>query len=142
MKSLAIQLLFASAIASAGWVGRAAADDLTVRVTGLRNDSGVVLIGLHGSAAGFPNRWEQALAVQRVPPGRMVTFEGVPPGRYAVIAVHDEDGDGVMTKTFLGLPVEGFGTSNNPTFFGPPRFGPAVFELRGSSAIDVKIVYF
>ena len=137
-----VWLVVILAVASTSWVRQASADDLTVRLTGLRNETGQMLVGLHSSAGSFPSRWQRAFAVRRVPVGSPVTFEGIPAGRYAVIAVHDEDGDGAMTKTFIGLPVEGFGTSNNPTFFGPPRFGPAVFDLRGSSTIDVRIVYF
>lgn len=135
--------IVAAALGGAG-AGDAAAADLTVEVKGLRNAGGQVLIALHQSAAGFPSRWNRALAVKRLPAsqsGVAARFEGVMPGRYAVIAVHDEDGDGLMTKTFIGLPVEGFGTSNNPDFFGPPRFSPAAFDVSGDAVISVRIVY-
>jgi uncharacterized protein (DUF2141 family) len=122
----------------------ASAADLTVEVAGLRSAAGQVLIALHNSSASFPSRWARAAAVKRVPAvsGVTVRFENVPPGRYAVIAVHDEDGDGEMTKTLIGLPVEGFGTSNNPSFFGPPRFSSSAFDLTGDAAISIRIVYF
>jgi uncharacterized protein (DUF2141 family) len=120
------------------------AADLIVAVSGLRNQNGQVLIALHDTNASFPNKWSLAVAVKRVAAqdGAGVRFENLVPGRYALIAVHDEDGNGEMTKTFIGLPVEGFGTSNNPSFFGPPRFGAAVFELRDSVSLSVRIVYF
>ena len=47
-----------------------------------------------------------------------------------------------MTKTWLGLPTEGFGTSNNPTFYGPPRYGSARFEVTGDATLVIRIVYF
>lgn len=130
-------------VALLGATGARAAD-LNVAVSGLRNQNGQVLIALHDNSASFPNKWTRALAVKRVPSqqGAAVTFENVAPGRYAVIAVHDEDGNGEMTKTLIGLPVEGFGASNNPSFFGPPRFGSAVFDLREDASLSVRIVYF
>ncbi len=120
------------------------AADLTVTVLGLRSEKGEVLIALHDDGATFPNKWSRATAVKRTvaQDGTGVRFEGLAPGRYAVIAVHDEDGNGEMTKTFIGLPVEGFGTSNNPSFFGPPRFGAAVFDLRDSTSLSIRMVYF
>lgn len=132
-----------SAVAMLGATGALAAD-LTVAVSGLRNQKGQVLIALHDDSASFPNKWKRALAVKRVPArdGADATFENVAPGRYAVIAVHDEDGNGEMTKTLIGLPVEGFGASNNPSFFGPPRFGSAVFDLREDASLSVRMVYF
>lgn len=136
-----VALLLAAALPGA--TGALAAE-LTVAVSGLRNQNGQALIALHGDSASFPNKWKRALAVKRVPArdGAVATFENVAPGRYAVIVVHDEDGNGEMTKTFIGLPVEGFGTSNNPSFFGPPRFGPAVFDLREDGALSIRVVYF
>jgi uncharacterized protein (DUF2141 family) len=47
-----------------------------------------------------------------------------------------------MTKTFIGLPMEGFGSSNNPAVFGPPRFPAAAFDLRDSAEITIRLVYF
>lgn len=134
---------FLLAAALPGATGALAAE-LTVAVSGLRNQNGQALIALHDNSANFPNKWERALAVKRLPArdGAAATFENVAPGRYAVIVVHDEDGNGEMTKTFVGLPVEGFGTSNNPSFFGPPRFGPAVFDLLEDTSLSVRIVYF
>lgn len=139
-----MKLLFAAAIVVYG-VAPAAAADITVQVTGLRNQAGGVIVALHDSVRSFPSRWEGALSVRRATAGPgpiAITFENVPDGRYAVIAVHDEDGDGKMSKSFIGLPQEGFGTSNNPSFFGPPRFSSAVVDIRGSTTIRIQMVYF
>jgi uncharacterized protein (DUF2141 family) len=120
------------------------AGDVTVQVSGLRNQVGQIVVALHNSPESFPSRWAKALVVRRTvaSAGAAVTFENVPPGRYAIIALHDEDGDGEMTKSFVGLPVEGFGTSNNPRFFGPPRYASAAIDLRESVMIPIRIVYY
>ncbi len=54
----------------------------------------------------------------------------MPAGRYAVIAYHDEDGNGRLNLRFGMIPVEGYGLSNDPEVAGPPRFQDAAFELR------------
>lgn len=142
--SRSIGPLWLLAVALATGSRNASAADLTVEVAGLRNAAGQILVGLHNSPASFPSRWSRAVAVKRTPAGAgaAVRFENVPPGRYAIIAVHDEDGDGEMSKTFIGLPLEGFGTSNNPDFYGPPRFSAAVFDVTGDAAVSIRIVYF
>lgn len=123
----------------------ASAARLDVRVEGLRNATGQVLVALHSPSSGFPGGWNTAVAMKAVPvtiAGTSVVFDNIPPGTYALIAVHDEDGDGSMTKTWVGLPTEGFGTSNNPTFYGPPRYGSARFEVTGDASLFIRIVYF
>jgi len=134
--SLAIAILAAQPVV---------AGTLTVTVSGLRSASGAVIAALHRDPERFPADWQGAVARVAVPAsGEVITLElpSVASGRYALIVVHDEDGNGEMSKTFLGLPKEGFGTSNNPTFLGPPRFGPALFELAGDRSMAVRMVYF
>jgi uncharacterized protein (DUF2141 family) len=78
---------------------------------------------LHRTKETFPDDWEKTI-VKRIPNLKQepphVVFSGLKPGVYAIIVVHDEDKNGKMTKNFLGFPRECFGTSNNPTFWGPP----------------------
>ena len=61
-------------------------------------------------------------------------FNGIPRGRYAVAAFHDEDGDRKL-KTVLGMPREGYGFSNDarPSRLGPPKFSQAAFNFDGAS---------
>lgn len=44
-------------------------------------------------------------------------FTQLPPGRYAIIVVHDEDDDGRMSKGALGVPTEGYGFGNDARGF-------------------------
>jgi uncharacterized protein (DUF2141 family) len=124
--------------------GQAAAADLSVEVGGLSGSAGQVLVALHNTSDTFPSGWSEAVAVERVPastPVVVVRFRNLSPGRYAVIVVHDADGNGRMTKTWIGLPLEGFGASNNPGVFGPPRFGKASFEFSGDRTLVIRLVY-
>ena len=72
-------------------------------------------------------------------------FTGLPPGRYAIAIYHDENGNGVMDKNFIGIPSEGFGFSRNARgFAGPPSFNAAAVEIGAPGAAvktEAKIAY-
>lgn len=120
------------------------AETLSVVVDGVRSSRGSVLIAVHDQATSFPSRWQDAVKVSRVPAGRSpvsASFSGLRKGRYAVVILHDEDGNGEMTTKPSGFPAEGFGTSNNPAFLGPPTFEPAAVEVSGSVRISITLRY-
>lgn len=122
------------------------AADLSVRITGIETRPGVIVARLFASERGFPSDPAAAIAEGRsaISGGTAALFmSGLAPGRYAMIAVHDENADGVMEKTFLGLPEEGYGLSNNPRPLLVPRFADGVFEIKdGQNAIEVALVYY
>ena len=128
-----------------GLVPAARAGDLTITVERLRSAFGAMLVAVHDDPARFPSDWNGAVALARIAaiPGSVrVVLPGLAPGRYAVIAVHDEDDNGEMSKGAFGFPREGFGTSNNPVFVGPPRFGPALITVTGDASISIRMAYF
>ena len=42
-------------------------------------------------------------------------FEDVTPGTYAVVVLHDENDNRQCDRNRLGIPLEGYGVSNNRT---------------------------
>jgi uncharacterized protein (DUF2141 family) len=70
-----------------------------------------------------------------------LSFDGLPPGEYALSIVYDEDSDGVLDTGFLGIPRESFGFSNNAeAHFGPPPFEDAKFVLpAGGTRIEIDL---
>lgn len=119
---------------------------LTVRVHGLSSDRGRVAVALFASAEAFPDQ-KRALAGQlaRIEKGRAaVRFAGVRPGVYAVAVLHDENENAKMDFNFLGMPLEGYGFSNDASApFGPPSFKAASFTLKPrDSFISVQTRYF
>ena len=76
--------------------------------------------------------------------GQSVTWQinDVPYGEYGVAVLHDENSNGKMDKTFLGIPLESYGFSNNVRItFGPPKWEKAKFTVKGSTtevSIEVK----
>lgn len=119
---------------------------LTVRISQLRNAKGHVAVALFASAADFPN---QAHAFRgklaKITGGRAsVVFDDLAPGIYAVAVLHDENANAKMDFNFLGMPLEGYGFSNDASgILGPPSFQAAAFTLLPrASGIAVKLRYF
>ena len=138
--------LIANGILAAGLLAAAPAlaADLTVTVTGVRSDAGVMRVALFDVPKEFPegekrDSIEVAAHNDRV----SVTFRNLPPGRYALAIHHDEDGDDAMKTNAVGLPLEGYGFSNDaPVFLGPPGFDKAAFDVPESgTTISLKARY-
>jgi uncharacterized protein (DUF2141 family) len=107
------------------------------------------------------DRWKDALAnsarigllndkgrllgvTMRAKPGsQSVEFPDLPPGRYAVIVFHDENDNGLLDKNGLGIPIEGYGFSNNATgFFSAPSFDDAAITVgRGQASNSISLGY-
>ena len=120
--------------------------ELSVDIEGFRSDEGKAIISLYAAGGGFPDGIERAWQTQSViiESGHVhVLFTGVPYGEYALSALHDEDGDGQMKKSWLGQPLEGFGFSGRPEYnFGPPAFADTSFLLLSATReIEVWMRY-
>lgn len=124
-------LFQAATMLAALYAAPAAAGDLTVTLTGLTHAQGGVRVGLYDRADSF-RKEDKAVAVLSAPAaiGRVsVTFAGVAPGRYAVMAYHDEDGDGGLDRFMGMIPTEGYALSNDPVVSGPPAFDECAFDV-------------
>lgn len=103
----------------AGADGASAAGDasatVTVSVGPLRNLRGSVACRLFKTGEGFPRTTKGTVTVRVKVSGTMTpcTFERLPPGTYAVMVHHDENDNRKVDKNFLGVPLEGYGASNN-----------------------------
>jgi uncharacterized protein (DUF2141 family) len=73
-----------------------------------------------------------------------VIVTGLKPGRYAVQAFLDENGNGEVDRGIFGMPKEGVGFSNDAKIrFGPPKFAEAAFGYDGAGqAIHLNLRYF
>jgi uncharacterized protein (DUF2141 family) len=125
--------------------GQAQADgsQVVVRIEGLRSASGFVRLGLYDSPDDFPRgRPVAGQAVPAMSGSVEAVFDDLPDGRYAIAVYHDEDGDGEFTKNFVGLPLEGYGFSNDaPVLLGPPAFDTAAIDVRGRTRTAIRARY-
>jgi len=106
--------------------------ELTVVIANLRSGDGQIRIALWDDPETFATD-DTALAEanQAARQGEVrITIQGLPPGRYAVIGYHDENGNGGFDQTWIGLPDEGLGFSNGAWIgFGAPSFEEAAVEI-------------
>ncbi len=64
----------------------------------------------------------------------------LPKGTYSISIFHDQNNNGKLDKSFLGIPKEPFGFSNNPSIsFGPPTFQQTSFEISGDIEVEIKL---
>lgn len=116
------------------------AGEVTVTVEGLRSANGQVLACLTASATSFPDCRRDPHARKQVVPARQdvaIHFADLPPGRYAIALIHDENANGKPDMA-LFLPREGFGFSRNaPVRFGPPSFSSAAFILGDGAQVQM-----
>lgn len=117
---------------------------LSVTLTQVRDARGQLRVGLYQDPKTF-RKEAQAFAVQQVPaaPGTVqVRFTNLPPGRYAIMAYHDENADGELNRRLGMFPTEGYGLSNNPKVMGPPQFEDSAFQVPAAGqAVSIEIRY-
>lgn len=112
----------------AGWIRSAAGEAPELQPSALARIEGIALnvrdhtggLGcrLFASEVGFPQEASAAIAVVGVPLATSeagCTFEGLAAGTYALVMLHDENGNRTLDTNFFGMPIEGYGVSNNVT---------------------------
>lgn len=118
---------------------------LSVNVSGLRNDNGVVRCELYASAATFrkPGSGLQGVAARPTGPVATCVFNGIAAGNYAVAVFHAEQNEAQIEYGTFGKPKQGYGFSRNPpTTVGPPSFEAASFNyVGGTLALTVTLQY-
>ena len=119
---------------------------LDVQISGFRSAEGQVLIAVYRGSEGFPGTpgraWKKV--VTTISGGRVrLSLADVPPGEYALAIVHDENANNALDTSWIGIPQEGIGTSNNAKGrMGPPKYRDAKFEVGASGAVqNIAIVY-
>jgi uncharacterized protein (DUF2141 family) len=137
--------VFAFAL-SAATTATAMAADVTVTVKDVRNATGLVRIGVYNSAESFlkPPLAKASQQAKASPGDVKFVLHDLPAGRYAVASFHDETETGKIEFGPLGIPVQGYGFSNDPQGTeGPPAFARAAFDFDGKNdkAISFSLNY-
>ena len=102
---------------------------ITITIDNVKNDTGKVSMSLHTSET-FMKGNGVMNAETKIKEGKVtITFENVLPGEYAIMALHDENGNDRMDFRENGMPLESYGTSNNVMSFGPPIYDDAKFTV-------------
>jgi len=108
--------------------------DLTVIVTGLKNNSGVVRIGLNNTKKNYLSRgslpsFRAGVCAIENNTARHV-FRDIPAGEYTIKLYHDENNNDTVDANMLGIPREAYAFSNNVRgVLGLPRYEKAKFAF-------------
>jgi uncharacterized protein (DUF2141 family) len=120
---------------------------LRIEVKGLHSSAGQVGCMIFATADGFPGKVEKAAGRAWIPIANQTAiceFPGLRPGRYAAVAMHDENGNGKLDTNLFGVPKEGVGASRDarPGFMRGPRFEDAALPFdAGTATIAINIRY-
>ncbi|KHS47698.1 MULTISPECIES: DUF2141 domain-containing protein [Novosphingobium] len=116
---------------------------ITVDINGLRNAKGMIWLCMSANPKLFPEGCDKdpnrrTASIRADQPGPLV-IRDVMPGRYAIVLLHDENGNKKMDKT-LFLPKEGFGFSRDaPVKMSAPKFEAAAFDVTGGAPVRMKM---
>jgi uncharacterized protein (DUF2141 family) len=116
--------------------------NFTVQIQNANSDLGKIMILVFNKEEGFPDDVNKAVKRYVLTPKNkqiQLVIEDLPQGKYAITVFHDEDGNGIMNTSLLGLPQEKYGFSNNPKiYFGPPSFEKASVQI-GKEQKSIRI---
>ena len=124
-----------AAVVALVWAAGAQAATVSVAFEGVRSAQGNVLAQLCADPKTFMHGCQGPRAMAKAAAGETVlTFTGVAPGRYALQAFHDENGDGRPE-----IPPEGYAYGNDAIY--PPSFEAASFQVPGDLRITARMTY-
>lgn len=109
-----------------------------VKILDIRNSNGTVACALFEAPKGFPTEYlhfsTNIMIIKIRKSQARCDFEDIPPGKYAMVVVHDENMNGKLDTNWAGFPREGYGFSNDATaLLGAPSFSDASFHYDGRS---------
>ncbi len=117
--------------------------DTVIRVTGLKAQRSNLLIAVFESPAGFPKSDQSTHTTTIEAEGEKVELSlSLPINCPIAIAVfQDLDGNKMISKSSIGIPIEPYGFSNNARgLFGPPTFQQSVVRLKeGSDTLEITV---
>ena len=137
---LLIALLAATLAAPA--LTPAAAADLDLRFTGIEAPTGAIMAVVFASEADYTaGKPVRAVMIPVKDGAAAQVVAGLAPGRYAIKAFHDIDGNGQMGVNPFGQPVEPFAFSNDaPGNMGPASWSAAAFDLADAGTVQTIVI--
>ena len=114
---------------------------ITVTVTNVSSPEGTVIFALYDSNEKFMKREPLDSKSGNIADGTTtITFENILPGTYAIVCLHDKNGNQRMDFTSEGMPAEEYGMSNNVVLMGRPNFEDVKFVV-GNKSLDLTIKF-
>jgi uncharacterized protein (DUF2141 family) len=123
------------------------AQSITVNITGIRNNKGVLRLAFYMDEESFNKDtplYEKIFSKENIKSKTFsVEFLDIPKGVYGIAVLDDENNNGKMNYSFFGLPKEGFGFSNYyHTGMKRPKFNDFKFHFKEDLIVEIVIRYF
>jgi uncharacterized protein (DUF2141 family) len=136
MKKLIVAASLTAALAQS-----VTAADLGLLVENITERQGILLWSVFDSAETYAADTRPIVSARSRVTGNTlrVTLHDLPAGVYAIKLYHDANGNGELDSNMLGMPVEGYGFSNNAGHRGPATFEDASFALDRDTQITIRL---
>ena len=109
---------------------------ISVTIPKTATNKGKVYFALFNSEEGFNQQVAYQKAIGELRDNKTeVQFINVPKGKYVITCYHDANENKKMDFDGM-MPIEDYGSSNNPSVFGPPQFEVSKFEV---AEIDLQV---
>ncbi len=117
---------------------------LLVEVGNVRNSSGLIHVDVCPQAYFAKEDCPFSTEVPAHVGITAIAVHGLPAGRFAVQATHDENHNHKVDRGLFGIPKEGIGFSRDARImFGPPKWNDAVIAFDGRSGrTSFRLRYF
>jgi uncharacterized protein (DUF2141 family) len=138
VRRVALLAVLVFANLSANTFAQSSCPGIHVKILDIRNSAGSVACALFKSPKGFPTEFLHAatniMIIKVRDTQARCAFEDIPPGTYALAAIHDENMNDKLDANWLGAPTEGYGFSNDAkALLGAPSFSAARFRYDGQN---------
>lgn len=125
-------------------IGFTQSSEITIVVKNIKDIKGKLRIGLFSNAENFKLKANpvDSAVIEVTSKTISYTFKHLNNGTYAVAVYHDENGDDILNKRQLGIPIEGIGFSNfQKKQRKPPDFDEVSFELKTNLTLNIPLFY-
>lgn len=106
------------------------ASEIEFNISGVKDDNTKLYVQLFKGEENYTNSKPEMATITKAKNGKAsIIFSNLNEGEYALRFYHDQNDNGTLETNLFGMPVEGYGFSNNAV----PNYGPLSFS-------DIKFV--
>ncbi|KGJ95708.1 DUF2141 domain-containing protein [Thalassotalea sp. ND16A] len=114
------------------------AGEVEFNIDGVNDDSSKLYVQIFKGEENYQNGNAESATITKAKNGKAsISFKNLDKGDYALRFFHDQNNNGKLETNLFGMPVEGYGFSNN----AKPNFGPVSYQqIKFSVSDDVSKV--
>jgi uncharacterized protein (DUF2141 family) len=110
-------------------------------ISGFETNEGLVIIKVYKGPEGFAKEDDLAYKIykENIQDLECRLAIDLPAGEYAILVIHDENGNELLDTNFIGMPKEPVGVSINPKK-SKPDYEKSKFTVTVSSSLTIDII--